>query len=147
MRFFKNPFTFVLAMLFVATTAFSQEKVSDQELTNFANAFTDIQMVNQNAQTEMVKVIEDTGMQIETFNVLYQANQSPTPVEPEGVSKEDTEKFETIVAKIEQMQPKFQKQMEDAISENDLSVERYQQMMAMLQTDEELQQKLQSKLQ
>lgn len=147
MRLFKKSFTLVLAMFFVATAAFSQDKVSDQELTNFANAFTDVQTVNQNAQTEMVKVIEDSGMQIETFNVLYQSAQSPTPEVPEGVSKEDTEKFETVVTKIEQMQPKFQKQMEDAISENDLSVERYQQMMAMLQTDEELQQKLQSKLQ
>lgn len=146
MRFFKKPFTLVLAMLFVVTAAFSQDKVSDKELTNFANAFTDIQMVNQNAQTEMVKVIEDSGMQIETFNVLYQAAQSQTPAVPEGVSKEDTEKFEVVATKIEQLQPKFQKQMEEAIIENELSVERYQQMMAMLQTDEELQQKLQSKL-
>jgi len=147
MRFFKKPLTLVLAVFFVATAAFSQDKVSDKELTDFANAFTDIQMVNQNAQTEMVKVIEDSGMQIETFNALYQAAQSPTPVEPEGVTKEDTENFEAVVTKIEQMQPKFQKQMEEAISKNNLSVERYQQMMAMVQTDEELQQKLQSKLQ
>lgn len=147
MKFLETTSTFVMAMFFVSISALSQEKVSDQELTNFANAFTDIQVVNQNAQTEMVKVIEESGMQVETFNLLYQAAQSPTPVEPEGVSKEDTEKFEVVVAKIEQMQPKFQKQMEDAISENDLSVERYQQMMAMIQTDEELQQKLQSKLQ
>lgn len=146
MRFFKKPLTLVLAMFFVATAAYSQDKVSDKELTNFANAYTDIQMVTQNAQTEMVKVIEDSGMQIETYNALYQATQSQTPVIPEGVSKEDAEKFETIATRIEQMHPKFQKQMEAAISENDLSVERYQQMMAMLQTDEELQQKLQSKL-
>jgi len=147
MKFLETTLTFVTAMFFVSISALSQEKVSDQELTNFANAFTNIQVVNQNAQTEMVKVIEESGMQVETFNLLYQAAQSPTPVEPEGVSTEDTEKFEVVVAKIEQMQPKFQKQMEDAIFENDLSVERYQQMMAMIQTDEELQQKLQSKLQ
>jgi len=147
MNFFKKPLTLVLAMFFVVTVAFSQDKVTDKELTNFANAFTEIQMVNQNAQTEMVKVIQDSGMQIETFNALYQATQSPTTIIPEGVSQEDAEKFETVATKIEQMQPKFQKQMEDAISENDLSVERYQQMIAMLQTDEKLQQKLQSKLQ
>ncbi len=147
MNFFKKPLTLVLAMFFVATVAFSQDKVTDKELTNFANAFTEIQMVNQNAQSEMVKVIQDSGMQVETFNALYQATQSPTPIIPEGVSQEDAENFETVATKIEQMQPKFQKQMEDAISENDLSVERYQQMIAMLQTDEKLQQKLQSKLQ
>lgn len=147
MKFFKIPLHLLLAAFFISTTSFGQDKVSDAELTNFANAFTDIQVVNQNAQTEMVQVIESSGMEIETFNLLYQATQSETPMIPEGVSQEDAEKFETVVTQIETLQPKFQKQMEEAIVDNNLSVDRYQQVMAMVQTDPELQQKLQSRLQ
>jgi len=145
MKFIKKPLPFVLAMLFMATTAFSQDKVSDTELTNFANAYTEIQQVNEKAQEEMTAVIEESGMEITTFNMMYQASQ--TQVIPEGVTQEDAQKFEEVVTEIEKMQPKFQKEMENVIVENDLTIERYQQVVVQLQTDPELQQKLQSRLQ
>lgn len=135
----------MLAMLFITTTAFSQDKVSDTELTNFANAYTEIQGVNEKAQEEMTTVIQESGMEITTFNMMYQASQ--TQVVPEGVSQEDAKKFEEVVTEIQKMQPKFQKEMEEVIVDNNLTIERYQQVVAQLQTDPELQQKLQTRLQ
>lgn len=148
MRFIKKPLHFIMALAFVATTStFAQDKVSETELTNFANAYTEIQMVNEKAQTEMVKVIEDSGMEIETFNVMYQASQNPNAPMPAEVSEADNKKYDAIVVKIEKLQPVFQKEMETAIADNNLTVERYQQVVTLLQTDPELQQKLQSKMQ
>lgn len=147
MKFIRKPLPFMLAMLFMATTAFSQEKVSDTELTNFANAYSEIQGVNEKAQNQMVEVIEKSGMEIQTFNMMYQAAQNPNAPMPAEVSETDTEKYEKVVMEIEKMQPVFQKQMEEVIVENNLSVERYQQVVAQLQTDTELQEKLQSRLQ
>ncbi len=148
MKFFKKPLHFIMALAFIATTAsFAQDKVSETELTNFANAYTEIQGVNQKAQTEMVKVIENSGMKIETFNVMYQASQNPNAPMSAEVTDEDTKTYEIIVMEIEKMQPVFQKEMEGAIADNNMTVERYQQVVTLLQTDPELQQKLQSKLQ
>lgn len=147
MKLFQKPFTLILALLFVATAAYSQDKVSDTELTKFANAYTDIQLVNEKAQNEMTTVIEKSGMDIATFNALYQAAQNPNAPAPAEVSEEDTKKFEATVVEIEKLQPKFQKEMEDAVIKNDITIERYQQVVAQLQTDPELQQKLQEKLQ
>ncbi|MEX2349891.1 MAG: DUF4168 domain-containing protein [Flavobacteriaceae bacterium] len=148
MKFFKKPLHFIMAFAFIATTAsFAQDKVSETELTNFANAYTDIQVVNEKAQTEMVKVIENSGMKIETFNVMYQASQNPNAPMPAEVSETDTKKYEEVVVEIEKMQPVFQKEMETAIADNNMTVERYQQVVTMLQTDPELQQKLQAKMQ
>lgn len=147
MKFIKKPLPFVLAMLFMATTAFSQGEVSDTELTNFANAYTEIQEVNEKAQTQMTKVIEDSGMEIQTFNMMYQASQNSAVEMPTEATQADTEKYEEVVVQIEKMQPTFQKEMEDAIVDNNLTVERYQQVVTQLQTDPELQQKLQSRLQ
>lgn len=147
MKFIKNPVTLVLSLLFIATSAFSQEKISDTELTNFAKAYTDIQNINENAQNEMTNVIEKSGMEISTFNVMYQAAQNPNAPMPENVSEADTKKFEEVVVEIEKLQPKFQKEMEDAVVSNNISIERYQQVVTQLQTNPELQQKLQEKLQ
>ncbi len=148
MRFIKKPLHFIMALALVATTStFAQDKVSETELTNFANAYTEIQMVNEKAQTEMVKVIENSGMEIETFNVMYQASQNPNAPMPAEVSEADNKKYDEVVVEIEKMQPVFQKEMENAIADNNLTVERYQQVVTMLQTDPELQQKLQSKMQ
>lgn len=148
MKFLKKPLHFIMALAFVATTsAFAQDKVSETELTNFANAYTEIQGVNEKAQTEMVKVIENSGMEIETFNVMYQASQNPNAPMPAEVSEADNKKYEEVVVEIEKMQPVFQQKMEEAIADNNLTVERYQQVVTMLQTDPELQQKLQSKIQ
>lgn len=147
MKFIKNPFSLIFALLFVATTAYSQDKVSDTELTKFANAYTDIQLVNEKAQNEMTSLIENSGMEIATFNVLYQSSQNPNTPTPAEVSKEDTKKFEAVVVEIEKLQPKFQKEMEAAVIKNDMTIERYQQVVTQLQTDPELQQKLQQKLQ
>ncbi len=147
MKFIRKPLPFMLAMLFMASTAFSQDKVSDTELTNFANAYAEVQGVNEKAQNEMVKVIENSGMEIQTFNMMYQASQNPNAPMPADVSEADTKKYEEVVVKIEKMQPVFQKEMEEVIVENNLTVERYQQVVAQLQTDPELQEKLQSRLQ
>tara|TARA_R110000850_G_scaffold277058_1_gene421821 strand:- start:39550 stop:39999 length:450 start_codon:yes stop_codon:yes gene_type:complete len=148
MKFFKKPLHFIMAFAFLATTAsFAQDKVSETELTNFANAYTEIQVVNEKAQTEMVKVIENSGMEIQTFNVMYQASMNPNAPMPAEVTEADTKKYEEVVVEIEKMQPVFQKEMETAIADNNLTVDRYQQVVTMLQTDPELQQKLQSKLQ
>lgn len=145
MKFIRKPLPFMLAMLFITTTAFSQDKVSDTELTNFANAYTEIQGVNEKAQEEMTTVIQESGMEITTFNMMYEASQ--TQVVPEGVSQKDAKKFEEVVTEIQKMQPKFQKEMEEVIFDNNLTIERYQQVVAQLQTDPELQQKLQTRLQ
>ncbi|MCR9183015.1 MAG: DUF4168 domain-containing protein [Flavobacteriaceae bacterium] len=148
MRLVHKPLHFIIALALVVTTStFAQEKVSDTELTNFANAYTEIQMVNEKAQSEMVKVIENSGMEIQTFNMMYQASQNPNAQIPVKVSDEDNKLYDEVIVEIEKLQPVFQKEMEMAIADNNLSIERYQQVVSMLQTDQELQQKLQAKMQ
>lgn len=148
MKLVKRPLQLMIALLFIATTtAFGQEKISDSELTNFANAFIGIQQVNQDSQSKMVVVIEGSGMDIATFNSLYQALQNPNAPAPEGITEEDKEKFQEVTTELKKMQPAFQKEMENIIAENNLTVDRYQQMITLVQADTELQQRLQSKMQ
>lgn len=119
--------------------------VSDTELTQFATVYKEIQVVTAKAQEEMTKTVEDNGFEVERFNTLYVASQNPE--KPLEATPEEVEKLEVVMTKIEKMQPVYQKKMETVITKENMSVERYQEVAMAVQTDTELQQRLQAKLQ
>ncbi|MGS2763473.1 DUF4168 domain-containing protein [Sinomicrobium sp. M5D2P9] len=140
----------LICFLMVGATAFAQTAeqkkvdVSDDELGKIASAFQGVQEVNVKAQQEMVKTVEDNGFDIDRFNELYEASQSPEK-EAEA-STDEKEKFGVVMNKMQEMQSGFQKQMEDAITNEGISLDRYQEVAVALQTDTELQQRLQALL-
>ncbi|APS40118.1 DUF4168 domain-containing protein [Salegentibacter sp. T436] len=119
--------------------------VSDEELSKFADAYQKIRMVNQQAQQEMAKKVEDSGFDIQRFNEIHQASLDPnTEVD---ATEDELTKHKEVVSEIEGMQGEFQKEMENAISEEGLDVARYEKIAMALQTDTELQQRLQQLMQ
>ena len=128
-----------------AQTEQNQTPVSNAELEKFATAFQGVQKVNQSTQQEMVSVVEAGGMTVEEFNALIQAKQNPD--QEVEASDEKLEKFEVASKGINELQVKAQAKMEKQIVDTGLSVERYQEIAAKLQTDPELQQKIQEYMQ
>ncbi|MBO2545658.1 DUF4168 domain-containing protein [Salegentibacter sp. BDJ18] len=119
--------------------------VSDEELSKFADAYQKIRMVNQQAQQEMARKVEDSGFDIQRFNEIHQASLDPnTEVD---ATEDELTKHKEVVSEIEGMQGEFQKEMENAISEEGLDVARYEKIAMALQTDTELQQRLQQLMQ
>lgn len=117
-----------------------QVEVSDSELQKFANAFQGIRMINQEAQQEMLSVVEEEGMDVQRFNEIHQAAMDPA-VEVEATEQE-LEKHQEITSELEKLQDGFQSKMEQVITEQDLSVERYGQIAQGLQSSPELQERL-----
>lgn len=115
-------------------------EVSDSELTKFANAFQGIRMVNQEAQQEMMQVVEEGGMDVQKFNEIHQASMDPA-VEVEA-SEAELKKHQEITSELEEMQGTFQAKMEKVITDADLTLERYEQIAMGLQSDPELQERL-----
>lgn len=120
-------------------------EVSDAELTEFAQVFQKMRMVNQEAQQKMIQVVQEEDFELQRFNEIHQAKMDPEK-EVETTEKEE-EKYKVVVAELESMQPKFQQRIEDLIKESDLSMERYQQLAMALRTDPQLQQRLQAIMQ
>ncbi|HSP11132.1 MAG TPA: DUF4168 domain-containing protein, partial [Salegentibacter sp.] len=104
-----------------------------------------ITVVNQQAQQEMIKTVEDSGFDVQRFNEIHQASLDPN--QEVEVSSEEKAKHKEVVTEIEGMQGKFQKDMEEVIEKEGLSIERYEQLAMALQTDTELQQRLQKLMQ
>lgn len=115
-------------------------EVSDAELSKFAKAYQGIQVAEQESQKKMIAAVEEQDLEIAQFNEIHQAQMQNQEV---NASKNDLKKHEKAVEKIEAMQPEIQKSMEEIITSQGLSIERFQQIATAMQADPTLQQRLQ----
>lgn len=151
MRFLKLVKTIFVCLVTMGVSTFSlvnaqdQVEVTDAELNKIASAFQDIQKVNMEAQEKVMETVKDNGFEVDRFNEMYQASASPE----KSVDATDDEKqrFGKLISELQQMQVGFTDQIEEIISNEGMSIERYQAIAMALQTDSELQGRLKSKLQ
>ena len=122
---------------------FAQEnEVSDVELTQFANAYQEMQIQNQEAQQVMVKIIEDEGMDVQRFSTIQQASMAPNQ-EIEATDAE-MKMHDNAIAKMQKLQPEIEKKVSEKIIATGLTMERFEALAAVIQKDQALQQRLQT---
>ena len=119
----------------------SQEKVTSAELSKFADALTEVQSVNQNAQQQMVKIITDGGLDVNRFNTIQKAKMNPETAVT--ATDEELAMHTAIVAKLKAMQPELENKMKSIIKRHGLTFDRYKEVAMALQNDKSLQQKFQ----
>ena len=83
-------------------------------------------------------------LDIQRFNEIHTAKLDPA-VETDA-TKEEKEKYDNVIAKIEKMQVSFEGEMQKLIEDSGLSIERYQEIATNLQTNPELQERLKEEL-
>ena len=121
-----------------------QIEVSDEEMATFARIFQSIRMENNKFQQEMMVVMEEEGMEVQRFNQIHEATLNP---EAEvDATEEEKQKHQRIIGKIEERQVAIQQEMEKLISDEGMTVERYQQIAMHLPGDPALQDKLRAAL-
>lgn len=147
----------VMAFMMLGSTAvFAQQlppqqqqqqtvEVTDAELEKFVAALQGIQMVTQQAQQEMMEVVQKEGMEIPRFNEIHEATMNPE-VEVEATTEEKAT-HKKIIGELETMQAGVQQQMEKLITDQGLSLEKYEQIAMQLQSDPALQQRIQQMIQ
>lgn len=117
-----------------------QINVSDAELEKFANAIQALQTAEQDSQQKMMAIVEEQDLSIEKFNEIHQAKMQNAEVK---ASEEDQKKHQKAVAKLEELQSEIMQLMESIVTSKGLSMERFQQIAAAMQSSPELQQRLQ----
>src|SRR5690554_6408702 len=134
-------------LLFVAIlgslSVFSQEeeKVSDVELDKFAVAYINLQAQNQEAQEELMAIIEKEGLPLDRFNAIQKSNMENTKVE---ASDSEIKMHAKITVKIQELQPTLEAKAMEGIKSSGLTVEQFEEMVAVIQQDQALQQRLQT---
>jgi 3-isopropylmalate dehydratase small subunit len=125
----------------LSTFAQTDEKVSDAQLQKFAEAYQTVQQVNQQIQQEMLTAIETEGITAKRFNEIYKAQMDPE-VEVDA-TEDEMAKQKAALKKIEGMQTGVQENMQNKIKEKGLTLEQYEKIGAQLQSNPDLQKKLQ----
>ena len=137
----KGLFFFVAILSSVAFTNAQENKISDAELNKWANAYQKVQMQNQQAQQKMMTMIQDEGMELQRFNEIQQASMNPN--QQIDATEAEIKKHKMVSDKIEKMRPELERKATEAIESTGMSIERYQEIAAVIQQDQNLQQRLQ----
>ncbi len=119
-------------------------EISDAELLQFASAYTKIQLIDQQLQQKMLAAVQDEGIEVQKFNEILNAEQNAN--QKVDATEEELEKFAAAHKAVERIQNQAQQDMQNVITDNKLTVTRYQEIIMAVQTDPELQQKLQKLL-
>jgi len=118
-------------------------EVTDEELKTFVDASMKAQQIQTEAQVEMIAIVEDEGLEVETYNKILQGLQMGQSADEMEVSESDVEKFETASAQIGEIEQDMEVKLIAAIEDEGLELERFQEIFMAVQSDAGLQQKMQ----
>ncbi len=124
-----------------------QIEVSDDELELFIDASMNAQTVQAESQQEMIAIVDEEGIEVSTYNEIMQAQQMGQSVEELEISAEDVEKFESAHEQIQEIEERMERQLAQAVENEGMEMERFQEINMAIQQDPELQQRAQQKIQ
>lgn len=137
----KSLFLFVTIIGSLSLSAQEQE-VSDVELAQFADAYIKVQEQNQEAQQEMMTIVENEGLELERFGAIQQASMDPS--QASDVTADEKKKHASAMAKIEKLQPELEKRAVAEVESTGITLERFETLASVIQRDQNLQQRLQT---
>jgi len=122
----------------------SPMNVSDTQIEQFAAAYADIQAIQQQVQPEITEAVEAEGLAVEEFEAIMAAQQSP---EAEAqVTPEQSQQFTAAYERVTEIQTAARTDMQAAIQEEGLTVEEFEQILAMAQQDPTLAERINNHL-
>ncbi|MBD8488353.1 DUF4168 domain-containing protein [Echinicola sp. CAU 1574] len=114
---------------------------TDEDYEKFVDINTEIIPVQQKVQGEMMKVIEEEGLEVARFQELARAQQSGD-IKEASEDPEEIAKFNKAGQKVMKMQQEVQTEVQGLILENDFTVQKFQQMSMAYNQDQEVKAKI-----
>lgn len=121
----------------------SNIEVSDEELEKFTEVSMVAQEIQMGSQQEMMEIVEDEGLDVETYNLIAEARFNGQDESELDISSEDLEKFDAASEEIESSQAGVEAEMSEAIEAEGMEMERFMEINRAIQQDQELQQRIQ----
>ncbi len=121
--------------------------VSDEELELFIDVTVEFQEGQMAAQQEMIGIVEDEGMSVDSFNEIAQGMHMGQTQDELDVSDSDMEKYNAIAELIDEIERELDSEMEEILAEAGMSMDRFQEINMALQQDQELLQRAQEMMQ
>lgn len=110
--------------------------VSDEELEEFAAISRELQGMRMEAQQEMMAAVQETGMDVQRFSQIQQAQQMPN--QQSDATDAEMEQYNEALEQLESIQADIEEEMKAVIEEEGMSEERYQSIGMAIQSNPEL---------
>jgi hypothetical protein len=120
--------------------------LSDEDISNFADAYRSIQTIKQDAEVEMVEAVEAEGLTVEQFNTIVDSQLNADAGTAAGVSDEENSQFEAAVASIISIRQNAELEMQSAIENQGISVDKFNQIIDQASQDNDLRQQISDEL-
>lgn len=121
--------------------------VSDSEVQAFVEAVMNAQEIQMKAQKKMIGIIQDEGLDVETYQKIAQSSQPGQPPQGDGFSEDQMAKYESATSALQKAQGEIQKEVTAAIEETGMEMQRFRKISRAAQQDPELQKRVQSRIQ
>ena len=121
-------------------------KFSEDELRKFINANTAAVELQKEGRQAVVDAIEEANLTLDRFNELAKANRSKT-LDEVAENKDEIRAFGDVVRKVVKIQPETKQKIEKAITDQGLTQEKYETILAAFQEDLAVQTKVKLLLQ
>jgi len=123
----------------------SPANVTDAEFNQFIAVMNEAQLINMQAQSEMLKSLEEIGLDTQRYNKIFKEQEDPDlPVE---ATDEELKKFEQAIESFEDIHTNNQAKIEAVLEKNDLTPERFQEIEMAIRTKPEMQKRFQELMQ
>ena len=121
-------------------------ELEDGELEKFAEALVDVQFIQQDAQMEIQSLIEDSDLSIERFQEIYQSQMMGQQMGGQemdvDVSDDEQASYDEAIEIIEEIEIGAAEEMEQAVADQGIDVERFNTLAQSIPQDPELAQEL-----
>jgi Domain of unknown function (DUF4168) len=126
-------------------------EVSDAELQKFAKVIPALQEIQQTAQQQVSEAIKKAGLTEDRFRELYTAQQSPSgaPAAAQPASAatpQEQQAVQQVTTQLESIKTETQTRREQAVRSQGLELNRFNEILAAVRQDSDLQQQLQQML-
>ena len=144
----------VTILLMLPQALFSQQRgqmqqkrepieVSDQELEEFVEVQDKMIKAQNNARQKMIAAIEDEGLDLRNYNKITKQMRNAESMDEVDAPKEQVEKARKASQKIMKIRQSMNKEQQQLINDEDISLKRYQEIEQASMQDPELQKRIQ----
>lgn len=139
----------LLGVFIITGTAFAQgqqnqqqtinpDSVTDQELQTFADAFTEMRTVEQEAQKELMGILEEEGMKPQRFQKIMMSRQNPQMAQSITLTEDEKKIIQNIQPELQRLNKEVQQDQMNIIQDKEMTMQRFQNLAQAIGSDKKL---------
>ena len=127
--------------------AASPTQVTPEELEKFAQALKQLILIEREANQRMAQAVQEEGLTPERFVQIEQSTQGEGAASAADISAEEKQKYDKALVKVREIVQEVRAKQYQALQSQGLEVERFQEIVAVVQNNPQLEQQVQQMLQ